>query len=64
MGPRSAKLLVQEKNKDILGVNYETIKKHHDQMLANQEKKKNGQAASKDSGKFRLPRHYEPKGLV
>jgi len=62
MGPKTVKVLVHEKNKDILGLNYETIKKAHEQMIANQQEKKKG-AASKD-GKVKLPKHYEPKGLI
>jgi len=44
-----------------LGVNYDAIKKNHEQSLANQERKK---AAAKDGNKVKLPRHYEPKGLI
>jgi hypothetical protein len=60
-GPKTVKLLISEKNKDILGVNYDAIKKHHEQSLANQERKR---AALKDGNKMKLPRHYEPKGLI
>jgi len=46
-----------------LGANYDAIKRHHfATMAANQEKQKS--AAGKDGNKMRLPRHYEPKGLI
>jgi hypothetical protein len=61
MGPKTVTVTVQDKNRDILGVNYDAIKRHHFTMLANQEKKK---GMGKDGTKMRLPRHYEPKGLI
>ena len=61
MGPKTATVLVQETNRDILGANYDAIKRHHIAMI-NQERKKN--AMNKDGNKMRLPRHYEPKGLI
>jgi hypothetical protein len=61
MGPKSVKVMVHDRNKDTLGVNYDAIKKHHEQIIE-KERKKN--AAGKDGNKMRLPRHYEPKGLI
>lgn len=61
MGPKTATVLVQEKNREVLGANYDAIRRHHIALI-NQERRK--LAASKDGNKPRLPRHYEPKGLI